>query len=161
MENATKYHIAGASLVLAGLAYRMIAPKEQAPQHYHLGVETGGTGCKVAIFVSTPGVDMLKRVVVKKFVTENPDVTVNKMVDFVNQFSTSNKCTFSSLGVASFGPICIDQSSLEYGNVTTTPKIAWQHFNLLGKVDNQIQHKAENYRVEFDTDCNILAMFEF
>ena len=82
------------------------------------------------------------------------------MIVYINEFNTENK-GFSSLGVASFGPICIDKSSEQYGNVTTTPKLAWQHFNLLGRLDKGITSKHANYKVEFDTDCNILAMFEF
>lgn len=30
-----------------------------------------------------------------------------------------------SMGIAAFGPMCLDKTSKSYGNITTTPKIAW------------------------------------
>jgi hypothetical protein len=31
----------------------------------------------------------------------------------------------ATIGIAAFGPICLDRSSSQYGCITTTPKIAW------------------------------------
>ena len=66
------------------------------------------------------------------------------------------------MGVAAFGPLCLDKSLKEYGSVTTTPKIAWQNFPLLQKLMQGIDlnKMTPDFRVAFDTDCNILAQFE-
>ena len=39
--------------------------------------------------------------------------------------ATYEKAIPDSLGVASFGPVCLDRTSSEYGNITTTPTLAW------------------------------------
>ena len=31
----------------------------------------------------------------------------------------------ASLGIAAFGPICLDKNDSQFGNITTTPKLAW------------------------------------
>ena len=67
------------------------------------------------------------------------------------------------MGVASFGPVCLDRTSPNYGNITTTPKQAWQHFPLLRKLNEGFGFDSEERRekVFFDTDVNVPAMFEF
>jgi len=68
------------------------------------------------------------------------------------------------MGVAAFGPVCLDRSSPQYGSITTTPKLAWQNFPVLAKLsagfafDTSMERKS---RVFFDTDVNVPAMFEY
>jgi predicted NBD/HSP70 family sugar kinase len=81
---------------------------EENSKTYHIGVETGGTSCKVAIFVAQKDSNTLQRELVKIFPTENPADTVQNMVDWLNSFDGKK---YSSMGVASFGPICIDKTS--------------------------------------------------
>lgn len=38
---------------------------------------------------------------------------------------------YDELGIATFGPLCLNKEDPEYGNITTTPKINWRHFPLL------------------------------
>lgn len=66
------------------------------------------------------------------------------------------------MGVAAFGPLCLDRSSKHFGSVTSTPKVAWQQFPLLKKLMEGIakDKMSSDFRVVFDTDCNILAKFE-
>jgi fructokinase len=63
--------------------------------------------------------------------------------------------------VAAFGPICLDKTSKEYGNVTTTPKVAWKDFPLLNTLLDGIKNKKEGMTVAFETDVNAVALFEF
>lgn len=56
-----------------------------------------------------------------------PKETVEQICGFINKFHY----TYSSLGVAAFGPICLDKSSSMYGYVTSTPKEGWTNFPLL------------------------------
>lgn len=68
-----------------------------------------------------------------------------------------------SLGVASFGPICLDRNSPQYGNITSTPKQAWQNFPVLTRLIDGFGFDTEERRAKvfFDTDVNVPAMFEF
>ena len=90
--------------------------------------------------------------------TTTPEETVQSIVKIIND----SEYTFSSMGVAAFGPLCLDKSVKEYGSVTSTPKIAWQNFPLLEKLMKGIKPEkmTQDFRVAFDTDCNILASFE-
>lgn len=63
--------------------------------------------------------------------------------------------------MGAFGPICLDKSSSEYGNVTTTPKAGWTHYPLLKTLLEGIKNKKEGMKVAFDTDVNAVALFEF
>ena len=64
------------------------------------------------------------------------------------------------MGVAAFGPLCLDKSSEKYGYVTTTPKEHWADFPLLTKLKEGIQRNAAGMKIAFDTDVNCVALFE-
>jgi fructokinase len=103
--------------------------------------------------------DKLERVACKIFETDMPGDTITEMVKYINDFSGTN--AFDSMGIASFGPICIDKTSDKYGFVTTTPKVKWQNFDLVGSLEKHLTKKSSTFATTFDTDCNILAAFEF
>mmetsp|Transcript_10584 Transcript_10584/g.17771 ORF Transcript_10584/g.17771 Transcript_10584/m.17771 type:complete len:103 (+) Transcript_10584:369-677(+) len=50
----------------------------------------------------------------------------------------------------------------KFGYITSTPKLAWQNTPLLKMLVDGIEEerKSQNFRVAFDTDCNILARHE-
>ena len=50
--------------------------------------------------------------------TKDPESTVAEICEFLNKQPYS----YTSIGVAAFGPICLDRSSKYYGYVTSTPK---------------------------------------
>ena len=58
---------------------------------------------------------------VETFETTTPAETVQKICTWVNEQPE----VFSSMGVAAFGPLCLDKSMATYGSVTSTPKLAW------------------------------------
>jgi len=62
-----------------------------------------------------------------------PADTISEMVKYINEFSGT--AAYESMGIASFGPICIDKTSPKYGFVTTTPKVKWQNFDLLNTLE--------------------------
>jgi len=37
-------------------------------------------------------------------------------------FEWSKKYDYDEVGIASFGPLCLDETSPDYGNITSTPK---------------------------------------
>ena len=90
--------------------------------------------------------------------TVGPQETVNAICNWINEQPE----TFSSIGIAAFGPLNLDKKSPAYGSVTSTPKVSWQNFPLLKQVLAGISpsKKTSTFRVAFDTDCNILAKFE-
>ena len=75
--------------------------------------------------------------------TESPDVTMPKIIDFFR-----NK-DIEALGVACFGPIDVNKASATYGYITSTPKIAWRQFDIVGTLSG-----ALGVPVGFDTDVH-------
>ena len=64
------------------------------------------------------------------------------------------------MGVAAFGPICLDKKSDLYGYVTTTPKPQWGNYPLLPKLKAGIKNLKPGMKIAFDTDVNVVALFE-
>ena len=60
-----------------------------------------------------------------------------------------------ALGIGCFGPIDLDRSSPSYGSITTTPKISWRNFNIVGCLKD-----ALHIPIGFDTDVNAAALGE-
>ena len=67
----------------------------------------------------------------------------------------------ASLGIASFGPVCLDKTSPQYGNITMTPKIAWRNYPLLSNLRKAFKFEERSEKIFFDTDVNAPALFEF
>jgi len=132
-----------------------VKDRTEPTERYHLGIETGGTTCKIGVMKDVNSLVIEKSVVIK---TSDPSRTVYKICKWINEQPEQ----FSSMGVAAFGPLCLDKSSTAYGSVTTTPKVAWQKFPLLKTLLAGIKEEkmTQDFRVVFDTDCNILAAFE-
>ena len=61
----------------------------------------------------------------------------------------------AALGVASFGPIDLDERSPTHGFITTTPKAGWAHTDVVGPL-----RRALGVPVAFDTDVNAAALAE-
>ena len=59
------------------------------------------------------------------------------------------------VGIAAFGPICLDSSSEKYGNILNTPKKGWSEFDLKKTVE-----KATCAQTFIDTDVNCACIGE-
>jgi len=108
------------------------------------GVECGGTSFCVSIAEETP-TNIIERHVVP---TTNPTetlTTVRKLLE---------KQNLSSIGIACFGPVDLDQSSSTYGYITSTPKLEWQNTNVLAFF-NELK-----LPINFQTDVNAAALGE-
>lgn len=75
--------------------------------------------------------------------TETPEITMPKLIEY---FKAKD---IEALGIGCFGPICPDKESKWYGYITSTPKLAWKNYNIVGAFK-----EALGVPVGFDTDVN-------
>ena len=107
-------------------------------------IEAGGT--KFVVCVGDEFGNVIER---DSFPTETPEKTMANIFKF---FDDKN---IEALGVGCFGPIDPDLNSSTYGYITSTPKIGWQNFNIMG-----VLKERYNIPVGFDTDVNGAALGE-
>lgn len=75
--------------------------------------------------------------------TQTPDITMPKLIEYFKERDVE------ALGVACFGPIELDRNSPQYGCITSTPKLAWRNYNIVGELADALQCP-----IGFDTDVN-------
>lgn len=112
---------------------------------YYGAIEAGGT--KFVCAVSDDNYEILERVSIP---TTTPNQTMNQVFAFFDGFS------ISSIGIGSFGPIDINESSETYGFITTTPKQGWKNFDFVGCIKNRY-----NIPIAWTTDVNAAAYGEY
>ncbi len=83
--------------------------------------------------------------------TTGPAETTRAAIEFFR----GHHPAVQAVGIGSFGPVDLDPSSRTFGFITSTPKLAWQNFDLAGSV-----RRALNVPVGFDTDVNAAALGE-
>jgi len=103
------------------------------------GVEAGGTNFVCG--VGTGPDDLIR----EEFATGTPEETISRAGCFFSRFPVT------AIGVGCFGPI--DRAA---GQITTTPKIAWQQFAIV----NALEQVTGVTRIAFDTDVNAAALGE-
>lgn len=101
-------------------------------------LEAGGTKMVCAIGDETGRI--LEQVSIP---TETPEITMPKMIAYFKERQVE------ALGIGCFGPIDPDEASETYGYITSTPKMAWANFNIVGAFK-----EALGCPVGFDTDVN-------
>ncbi|MDI8799712.1 ROK family protein, partial [Salmonella enterica subsp. enterica serovar Montevideo] len=110
-------------------------------------IEAGGT--KFVCAVSDEALNILERV---SFPTTTPEETMPLVIDFFKQY----EATLKAIGIGSFGPIDINKKSETYGFITSTPKLAWQNYDVLGEMK-----KHFDLPMAFTTDVNAAAYGEY
>lgn len=101
-------------------------------------LEAGGT--KMVCAVGNEKGEILDRVSIP---TETPQITMPKLLAyFQNQ-------KIQALGIGCFGPIDLHPKSKTYGYITTTSKLAWKHYDILGYFRRHL-----DLPLGFDTDVN-------
>ncbi len=108
-------------------------------------IEAGGTKFVCAI-VNDKG-EVLERITIP---TTTPAETMSKVINF---FKLKE---FSVIGLGCFGPIDLNKQSKTYGYITSTPKVAWQNYNILGTLQ-----EAFDVKIGLDTDVNGAALGEY
>eukprot|EP00298_Acanthocystis_sp_HF-20_P008413 c17667_g1_i3.p1 GENE.c17667_g1_i3~~c17667_g1_i3.p1 ORF type:complete len:353 (+),score=169.81 c17667_g1_i3:22-1059(+) len=128
-------------------SYTQNSKKKLPSELVFAGVEGGGTTWKVGIAKGDP-TNIVERC---EFDTTTPEETLGQIKKWLNQRN------FDAIGIASFGPVDLHQSSETFGYITTTPKHGWQNTNVVGPLIKGI----ENIPYQFDTDVNAPALAEF
>ena len=111
---------------------------------YYGSLEAGGT--KMVCAIGDEQGNILERVSIP---TLAPETTMPAILDF---FKNKN---ISALGIGCFGPVDLDKKSPTYGYITTTPKLAWRNYDIVG-----VCKKELGVPVGFDTDVNGSALGE-
>jgi len=115
-------------------------------------IEAGGTKFVCAVG-SGPGERMQARA---EFPTGgDPRATLDLVVAWMRE-REDRLGPLAALGVASFGPVDLDERSPTYGFITTTPKPGWRDTDILGL----LRRAFPAIPIGFDTDVNGAALGE-
>jgi len=107
-------------------------------------LEAGGT--KMVLAIGNEHGEILEQ---RSIPTENPAVTMKEIADYFKEKKVE------ALGVGSFGPVDLDRNSKTYGYITSTPKLAWVDYDIVGYLKKEL-----NIPIGFDTDVNASALGE-
>ena len=107
-------------------------------------LEAGGT--KMVLAIGNENGEILDRISIP---TETPVITVPKIIAY---FKDKN---IEALGIGSFGPVDLDKESKTFGYITSTPKLAWANYDIVGEIKKELR-----IPVGFDTDVNAAALGE-
>lgn len=108
-------------------------------------LEAGGT--KMVCAVGNENGEITEQVSIP---TQTPEITIPQMLSFFEGKQ------IEALGIGCFGPIDVDRDSATYGYITTTPKLAWQNYDIVGAFRERL-----GVPVGFDTDVNASALGEY
>lgn len=107
-------------------------------------LEAGGT--KMVMAIGNEQGEILNQSTIP---TETPDTTMPSILQYFRSYD------IAALGVGSFGPVDLDRNSPTYGYITSTPKLAWANYNIVGTLKQVL-----NIPIGFDTDVNASALGE-
>lgn len=110
------------------------------------GIEAGGTKFVCGIGTGPENLEVFR------IATESPDATVANAVEFFRERAGDR---LQAVGIGSFGPVDLHSDSPTFGYITSTPKLNWRNFDLVGAIRN-----ALHVPVGFDTDVNAAALGE-
>jgi len=113
------------------------------------GIEGGGT--KFVCMVGTGPTDIQAET---RIPTTTPEETLDQAITFFKPFV--DKSSLAAIGMASFGPVDLNQTSPTYGYITTTPKPGWAHKDMISKMRDELK-----IPVVFELDVNAAAYGEF
>jgi fructokinase len=108
------------------------------------GIEAGGTKFVCAVGETPQAIQASTSIP-----TTTPAATLSQVIAFFRSYPIHR------LGLATFGPIDLDRDSPTYGQILSTPKLAWQECPIV-----HILQTALRVPVAFDTDVNAAAIAE-
>ena len=109
-------------------------------------IEAGGT--KFVCAVGNEQNEIIERV---SFPTTTPGETLAHVFTFFDQYQDELK----AIGIGSFGPIEVRQSSPRYGYILSTPKLGWKNFDFLSAM-----RARYDIPMAWTTDVNAAAVGE-
>ncbi|MEO5866885.1 MAG: ROK family protein [Sphingomonas sp.] len=109
------------------------------------GVELGGTKC---ICILASGADDIRAEV--RIPTTTPDETLGAIEQVLGGWTG-----YEALGIASFGPVSIDEQAEDYGHITATTKKGWSNTDVRGRLA-----KAAGVPAGFNSDVAGAALGE-
>lgn len=107
-------------------------------------IEAGGT--KFVVGIVDESANVIERV---EFPTTTPRETMKLVINYLK------KQEFSAIGLGCFGPIDLKKTSNTYGYITSTPKVKWRNFDIVGRLKETF-----SCPIGFDTDVNVAALGE-
>lgn len=110
-------------------------------------IEAGGTKFVISV---CRGDQLGKSIIVP---TSDPDNTLSSAVAFIE--TELHGSSLDAVGIASFGPVDVDSTSMSFGAIGSTPKLGWAGVNL-----RQYFHTAFNCPVGIESDVNGAALAE-
>lgn len=91
-------------------------------------IEAGGT--KFVLAVGNKDGEIFEKISIP---TENPEETIQNVTNF---FKDKN---ITSLGVACFGPLELNKDKEKFGYITSSPKLKWANYNILGALEDKLK----------------------
>lgn len=124
------------------MAEMMKVPHPSGSRRVFGAVEGGGT--KFVCMIGTGPTDVLDEVTIP---TTHPSETIGAVIEFFQRPRPGIQ--LCAVGVASFGPICLDRSSPLYGSVLKTTKEGWSGARILAPLFRRL-----GVPLGWDTDVN-------
>ncbi|MBO9510033.1 ROK family protein [Erythrobacter sp. A6_0] len=109
------------------------------------GIEAGGTKCVLAVGPSPDSIAATHTIP-----TRGPDETVADALDWF-----ASQPAISALGLATFGPVGLDQQRPDHGHILATPKPGWSRYDFAGALAEGL-----SVPVAVETDVNAAALAE-
>lgn len=113
-----------------------------------VGVELGGTKC-VCTLATGPNAIIAQRTIATTF----PEETLPAIVATLREWDTAHG--FGAIGIASFGPLCLDLADPRYGCILATNKPGWRDTDIVSAIARPFARPFT-----FDTDVNGAALAE-
>jgi len=110
------------------------------------GIEMGGT--KTVVAVGQGDGTILEEF---RYPTTNGEETFETAINWLRERGAP-----TAIGVAAFGPVSVNKSRPDYGQMLKTPKPGWAGFSIVGALKTEFP----DVRVEIETDVNAALLAE-
>jgi fructokinase len=118
-------------------------------EKFYGGIEAGGTK-----FICAIGTDPNNIIAETQFPTTTPEETLSNSIRFFMEYQSD--VVLMALGIASFGPVDLEDESPTFGYITDTPKRNWSNIPFVKRIQD-----ALSIPVGFDTDVNGALLGEY
>lgn len=111
------------------------------------GIELGGTK---TIAIIAEGTNIHREFRIE---TTKPEIVLPAVIEWLKK--EKSDFDFQKIGIATFGPVCLDEKNPDFGKILKTPKPSWSGADVYG----QISHSF-SVPMTIDTDVNGAALAE-